>query len=187
METSVIVVWCICTCHLQNWNDLSWPSPACFTLRCDFTIKATPPPFLPVLFEVSIWYGTLFKTVYCNHVVSGSFLLSHVSVSIHISTSWCINWPYNTNSLFLIECALSRLNLKFNFKSLILCLVSIFIWIKFELFTSSGINPSLCVWHLSHFPLFFLFYLDVLFPILLQTDLSINLYLGSLPTFLAIL
>ena len=171
----------------QNWNDPRWPSPVCFIVRCDFTIKATPPPFLPVLFEVSIWYETLFKTVCCNHVVSESFLLSHISVSIHISTSWCINWPYNTNSLFLIDCALSRLNVKFNFKSLILCLVSIFIWITFKLSTPSGINPSLCVWCLSLFPSLFTLLFRCNFLILVQADLSINLHLRSLPTLLTIL
>ena len=65
---------------------------------------------------------------------------------------WCISWPYSTNSLFLMDCALSKLNVILCFKSLMFPLVSIFMWIKFELSTPSGINSNLCVWCFSLFP-----------------------------------
>ena len=95
----------------------------------------------------------------------------------HKSMLWCISWPYSTNSLLLIDCALSKLSVILSFKpsSFLLYLFLCELNLKYPLLLVL-IPIYVCVTFQS-FPLFCPFYLDVIF----------YLYLGSLPTFIAIL
>ena len=87
-----------------NWNDLLFSLSIFVTLSILLLINAKPPPYWPILCDVSILRLPLLSEVQLIHTLSISLSVNQVSVNKHKSillsqTYWC-----KIMSLFLTDC-----------------------------------------------------------------------------------